>query len=95
MFGESVKSVERLCNAKNIPSNSQGDPCRDSFWFDPEWDPGHDDDQAGWNVGVEEVVTQATLELKDDLQTSEFTWNSMHFQFILGSHKALVFLASL
>ena len=64
MFGESVKSVERLCNAKNIPSNSQGDPCRDSFWFDPEWDPGHDDDEDGGDVGGEEEEPGVSPQLK-------------------------------
>ena len=56
-----------------IPGDSQRDPSRDSFWLNPERDPGHDDNQAGWNVGVEEIVTQSSFELKNHLQASKFT----------------------
>ena len=28
-------------------------PGRDSFWFDPEGDPRHHDDQTSWNIRVE------------------------------------------
>ena len=54
-----------------IPGDSKGDSSRDSFWLDPERDPGHDDDEAGWNVGVEQVVAETPLELEDHLQASE------------------------
>jgi hypothetical protein len=39
-----------------IPGNTESDSSRDSFWLDPEGDPGHDDDQTGWNIGMEQVV---------------------------------------
>ena len=46
-------------------------PCRDSFRFDPERDPRHHDDEAGRDVGVEQVVAEAPPELEDHLQASE------------------------
>ena len=52
-----------------------GDPQRDPGWhglrLDPERDPGHDDDEAGGDVGVEEVVAEATLEHEHHLQAGE------------------------
>ena len=53
--------------------DSQGDPGRHRLGLDPEADPGHDDDQAGWDVGVEQVVAQPPLEHEDNLQTREVT----------------------
>jgi len=53
------------------PRYSKCDTCRNRLRFDPEWNPGHDDDQASRDVGMEEVVAQPTFELEDDLQTSE------------------------
>ena len=56
-------------------SEQTGHPQRDSgwhrLWLDPEWDPGHDDDQTGGDVRVEEVVAQATLEHEHHLQAGE------------------------
>ena len=47
--------------------DTQGDPGRYSLWLDPEGDPGHDDNEAGGEVGVEEVVAQPPLELEHHL----------------------------
>ena len=51
----------------------QRDPGRDSLRLDPEADPGHDDDQAGGDVGVEQVVAQPSFEHEHNLQTREVT----------------------
>ena len=37
---------------------SQGDSRGYGFWFDPEGDPGHHDNQAGWNVGVKHKIPE-------------------------------------
>ena len=39
-------------------------PGRYGLWLDPEGNPGHDDDETGGQVGVEQVVTQPPLELE-------------------------------
>ena len=51
----------------------QRDPGGDSLGLDPEADPGHDDYQAGGDVGVEQVVAQTPLEHEHHLQTREVT----------------------
>ena len=51
----------------------QRDPGGDSLRLDPEADPGHDDYQAGGDVGVEQVVAQPPLEHEHHLQTREVT----------------------
>ena len=51
----------------------QGDPGRYSLGLDPEADPGHDDDQTGRDVSVEQVVAQPPLEHEHNLQTREVT----------------------
>jgi hypothetical protein len=52
--------------------HSQCNTCRNSLGLDPERDPRHDDDQAGWHVRMKEIVAKAPLEAKHDLQTGEF-----------------------
>ena len=51
--------------------HSQRYPGRHGLRLDPETDPGHDDDQTGGDVGVEQVVAQPPLEHKHHLQTGE------------------------
>ena len=51
--------------------HSQGDPGRNGLRLDPETDPGHDDDQTGGDVGVEQVVAQPSLEHEHHLQACE------------------------
>ena len=53
--------------------DTQGDPGRNRLRLDPEADPGHDDYQAGGDVGVEQVVAQPPLEHEHNLQTREVT----------------------
>ena len=51
----------------------QRHPGRHRLRLDPEADPGHDDDEAGGDVGVEEVVAQPPLKHEDHLQTRKVT----------------------
>ena len=51
--------------------DAERDPGRHRLRLDPERDPGHHDDQAGGDVGVEEVVAQVPTELEDHLQARE------------------------
>ena len=61
-------------------SEQTGHPQRDSgwhrLWLDPERDPGHDDDQTGGDVGVEQVVAESTLEHEDALEAGELSWKT-------------------
>ena len=43
----------------------------------PEWDPRHDDDETGGQVGVEQVVAQPTLEHEHNLQAGEVAWTGL------------------
>lgn len=43
------------------------------FRFYPEGDPRHDYDQAGWNVGVKQVVAEPTFQDKHYFEASEVT----------------------
>ena len=52
-------------------SDTESDPSRDSLGLDPEADPGHNDDEAGGDVGVEQVVAETPLELEHNLQAGE------------------------
>ena len=54
----------------------QGDPGGHGLGLDPERDPGHDDDQTGGDVGVEQVVAESTLEHEDDLEAGELSWKT-------------------
>ena len=52
------------CEQRRDP---QGHPGWDGLGLDPEGDPGHHDDQAGRDVGVEKVVAEATAKLEYNL----------------------------
>ena len=54
--------------------HAQGHPGGDSLGLDPETDPGHDDYEAGGDVGVEEVVAQSPLKHEDHLQTGKVAY---------------------
>ena len=49
------------------------DPGGDRLRLNPEADPGHDHDQTGGDIGVEQVVAQPPLEHEHNLQTREVT----------------------
>lgn len=51
--------------------HAQGDPRRDGFRLDPEGDPGHDDDQSGRDVRVEQVIAQSPAQIEDNLYARE------------------------
>lgn len=51
--------------------HAKSDPCRDGFRLDPEGDPGHDDDQGGRDVRVEQVITQSPAQIEDNLYARE------------------------
>lgn len=51
--------------------HSEGDSCRNCLGLYPERNPGHDDDQAGGHIRVEQVIPQAALEGEHHLQTGE------------------------
>ena len=47
-----------LCGEGQEGGHAQGDACRYGFGLDPEGDPGHHDNQAGWNVGVKHKIPE-------------------------------------
>lgn len=51
--------------------HSQSDPGGNRLGFDPERDPGHDDDQRGRYVSVEQVIAQSTAQIEHDLDARE------------------------
>lgn len=51
--------------------DAEGDPSRDGLGLDPEGDPGHDDGDGGGDVGVEQVIAQATPQVEHHSQTRE------------------------
>ena len=57
--------------------HAQGHAGGHGLGLDPETDPGHDDDQTGGDVGVEEVVAQPPLEHEHHLQTREISCKGM------------------
>lgn len=65
-----------LCGEREQRSDTERDPGRHSFRLDPEGDPRHDDDEASRDVGVEEVVAQASLEGEHNLQAGEVSWRT-------------------
>ena len=66
-------TVGMLRGEREKGSDTESDPSRDSLGLDPEADPGHNDDEAGGDVGVEEVVAQPPLKHEDHLQTRKVT----------------------
>lgn len=51
--------------------HAEGDPRRDGFRLDPKGDPGHDDDQSGRDVRVEQVIAQSPAQIEDNLYARE------------------------
>lgn len=51
--------------------HAEGDPRRDGFRLDPEGDPGHDDDQSGRDVRVEQVIAESPAQIEDNLYARE------------------------
>ena len=43
------------------PLLTQSYSCWHCLWLDPEADPGHHDNQAGWDVGVEHEVPAGNI----------------------------------
>ena len=55
---------DALSDHRQDGEDPEGDPGRDSVEIDPEWHPGKDDNQQAWEVDVEDVALQATLQVK-------------------------------
>ena len=53
--------------------DTQGDSRGDRLGFDPKGDPRHNDNQTCGDVGMEEIVAEATLEHEHNFQAGEFT----------------------
>lgn len=58
-----------------VQREQRRDPKRDTgwygFWFNPERDPRHDNNEASGNVRVEQVVAQTSPERHDNFETRE------------------------
>lgn len=51
--------------------DSEGDSGWDGFGTDPKRDPGHHDDQGGWDVSVEKVVAETSFQVEDYSKAGE------------------------
>ena len=71
-------AVGVLCGKRQEAGDPQRYPGGHSLRLDPKGNPGHHDDQTGRDVGMEEVISQATSELEYDLQAGEIP--CMYFQ---------------
>ncbi|GBM74345.1 hypothetical protein AVEN_113380-1 [Araneus ventricosus] len=59
--GQGLLGLSVLGGQGEQGGDAQGDPGGYGVGPNPERDPGHDDDEAGRDVGVEQVVSQAAL----------------------------------
>ena len=57
-------------------SDSERHPRRNGFRADPKRDPAHDDDEAGRNISVEQVVAEPAPERQHHLEASEISCES-------------------
>ena len=69
-------AVGVLRRKRQETGDPQRDPSGHSLRLDPKGNPGHHDDQTGRDVGMEEVISQATSELEYDLQAGEIPYSS-------------------
>ena len=67
-------TVGVLCGKREETGDPQRHPGGHSLRLDPKGNPGHHDYQTGWDVGMEEVISQTTSKLEYDLQAGEVPW---------------------
>ena len=75
-WGQRLLTVGMLCGESQERCDTQSDSCWHRLGLDPETDPGHHDNQAGGDVGVEHEVAQPSPELELHHQTGEVAWQS-------------------
>ena len=68
-------AVGVLRRKRQETGDPQRDPSGHCLRLDPKGNPGHHDDQTGRDVGMEEVISQATSELEYDLQAGEIPYS--------------------